>query len=76
MKKILFAVAFLLALAGASYFIYTEGVLPVNKDDTSKKLIIIKQGSTVDEIANTLFLEKLIRNRIVFYVVVKQLGIS
>lgn len=76
MKKILFVVAFLLALAGASYFIYTEGVLPVNKDDTSKKLIIIKQGSTVDEIANTLFLEKLIRNRIVFYVVVKQLGIE
>ncbi len=76
MKKLLFVFVFIIALAGAAYFIFTEGVLPVNKDDTSKKLVVIKKGSNVDDIANVLFLEKLIRNRVVFYVVVKQLGIE
>lgn len=76
MKKVLFVFVFLIALVVAAYFIFTEGVLPVNRDDTSKKLIVIKKGSNVDDIANVLFLEKLIRNRVVFYAVVKQLGIE
>ncbi len=76
MKKLIFVISFFLALALASYIIYREGVLPVNKDDTSKKTIVIEKGATVDAITNKLFLEKLIRNRIAFYVVVKQLGLE
>lgn len=76
MKKLLFVLVFALALAGAAFFIYREGVLPMNKDDMSKQMVIIRKGQTLDSIANTLFLEKLIRNRIVFYVVVKQLGLE
>jgi len=76
MKKIIFAFTFIIALGGAIYIVYREGILPVDKNDTSKKTIVVKQGDTVNAIANTLHVEKLIRNRLVFYSVVKQLGID
>jgi UPF0755 protein len=38
--------------------------------------VIVKKGDTANTIANILFGEKLIRNRVVFYIVVKQLGIE
>lgn len=76
MKKILLACTFILGIAAAGYLIYREGVLPVDKNDTSKRTVVVRKGDTVNEVANTLQLQGLIRNRIVFYAVVKQLGIE
>ncbi len=76
MKKLLLALAFVLGISAAGYIVYQEGVLPVDKNDTNKRTIVIKKGDTPNTIANTLYLEKLIRNRVVFFIVVKQLGIE
>lgn len=76
MKKLLLALAFVLAIVAAGYIVYQEGVLPVDKNDTSQRTIVVKKGDTANTIANTLYLEKLIRNRVVFFIVVKQLGIE
>lgn len=76
MKKLLLALAFVLGIMVAGYIVYREGILPVDKNDTSTKTIIVKKGDTTNTIANTLYVEKLIRNRVVFFFVVKQLGIE
>lgn len=76
MKKLLLALAFVLGISAAGYIVYQEGVLPVDKNDTNQHTIVIKKGDTANTIANTLYLEKLIRNRVVFFFVVKQLGIE
>jgi len=76
MKKLLLALAFILGISAAGYIVYQEGVLPVDKNDTNQRTIVVKKGDTANTIANTLYLQKLIRNRVVFFFVVKQLGIE
>jgi len=76
MKKLLLALAFVLAILAAAYIVYQEGVLPVDKNDTSERTIVVRKGDTANTIANTLYLQKLIRNRVVFFFVIKQLGIE
>lgn len=58
------------------YLIYREGTLPVNKTATSYQTFVIEQGSGLQEIAKKLEKEGLIRNRVVFFIVVKGLGIE
>lgn len=76
MKKFILLIAFFLGIAMATYIVYKEGVLPVDKFDTSKRTFVVAQGDSVDVIINKLSLEKLIRNRMAFYVVIKQMGIE
>lgn len=76
MKKVLLALAFVLGIIGALYIVYREGVLPVDKNDTSDRIVVVRRGETVNSIANSLYSQKLIRNRVVFFLVVKQLGIE
>jgi UPF0755 protein len=56
------------------YVIYREGTLPVDKTDKKTGIFVIKPGDSLNKIANNLALEGYIRNKIVFYVVVKQQG--
>lgn len=75
MKKILsiiFLVLFVL-LATAFYF---DGLRPVAKGDKTSKIFVIKKGESLDSIIRRLYNEKLIRSRVVFYLLVKQLGIE
>lgn len=53
---------------------YMAGSLPVNKTVTATKEFIIPPGQGLNEIANRLSHEGLIRNKIVFYLVVKWSG--
>ena len=74
MKKLII-LFILLVLAGfGSYLIYKEGTLPVDKSDLSSKIFVIRNGEGLTEVANNLSSEKLIRNKIVFYIVIKRLG--
>lgn len=72
-KPLIILVILLLCVTGG-YFLFKEGTLPVNKDSKSSKVFVINQGETLDSIAKKLSNEDLIRNRIVFYLVVKQMG--
>ncbi len=60
----------------ALFIFYKEGSLAVDKADTSAKIFVIEQGETLDGIINNLSKENLIRNRVVFYLIVKQKGIE
>lgn len=76
MKKFIILIV-LLAILGISLFLfYQEGTLPVNKTDSTEKIFVVKEGEKLDSIINNLSKEKLIRNRIVFYWIVKQKGIE
>ena len=55
---------------------YKEGSLPVNQKDTTPVDFVVKKGETVNEIAKNLETQKLIRNKVVFYLMVKKLGIE
>lgn len=69
----------LLVLFAASIFIlvwYKEGVLPVDSQDPTPMVFIIPQGTSVSVIARNLENEKLIRSRLVFYLLVKLKGLE
>jgi len=76
MKKV-YILLFLIILTSFSFFLfYKEGSLPVNKNGQVSKIFIIKQAEPLDTIVNNLANEGLIRNKIIFYLIVKQLGIE
>lgn len=59
-----------------SYFFYREGTLPVNKNIKKTQIFVVPKGDSLVSITRKLEKEGLIRNRIVFFLVVKQLGIE
>lgn len=72
-KPLILFVILLLFVTGG-YFFYKEGTLPVNKESKASQIFVIAPGETLDSIAKKLSNENLIRNRVVFYLVVKQQG--
>src|SRR3989338_3168555 len=76
MKKPLIVTIIVIVFAIGAYLFYSEGSLPVNKSDTKPKIFVINQGDSLDTIINKLSNERLIRNRLVFYLIVKQKGIE
>jgi UPF0755 protein len=76
MKKLILILVFIAAIAMSGYVMYREGILPVDAKDTSTRQIVIRRGEKLDSIINTLAVQKLIRSRVVFYFVVKRLGIE
>ncbi len=74
MKKTLIFLILVFTVGLIGYVIYREGTLPVDKTDKKTCIFVIKPGDSLNKIANNLALEGYIRNKIVFYVVVKQQG--
>lgn len=67
----------LLAGLGIFLFLYfREGTLPVNSREPKTKIFVIQKGESLSVIAKNLANEELIRNKIVFYLVVKKMGID
>lgn len=58
------------------FFYYKEGNLPVDPKNKQSKIFVVRKGENVTEIAKNLEKEGLIRNRVVFYLIVKKLGIE
>lgn len=76
MKKILTVITIIVIFAISFYLYYQEGTLPVNKKDTATKIFKVEQGENLATIAKKLQNENLIRNKLVFYLIVKKLGIE
>lgn len=76
MRKIKLAFAIVLLIAFGFYLYYREGSLPINSKDNSLKLFVINRGDNVTDIAKNLEKADLIRNRIIFFFIIKQLGID
>lgn len=76
LKRIVLFSALLVIILIGSYLYYQEGSLPVNKNSLVKKTFVIKKGESLSLIARRLEEENLIRSRLVFYLIVKQLKIE
>src|SRR3989344_1194569 len=76
MKRLIILIIFLLVVGGGFYFYYQAGTLPVEKNVKESKIFIVQKGEGLDSIINNLYDQKLIRNKIVFFLVVKQLGLE
>ncbi len=76
MRRLFFLIFFIFIAVLSFYLYYKEGVLPVNKNDKTTKIFVINRGESLNNIAKNLANEGLIRNKIVFYFVVKRLGLE
>ncbi len=76
MKKSTFLTLLFIVIAVGVFLYYKEGTLPVDKIDKSSKIFIVKSGEPLSTIAKNLSNHGLIRNKIIFYLVTKQLGID
>lgn len=76
MKKILILFIVLIFSIGSFYFFYREGTLPVNKTVKTSKIFVVRKGEGLNSIAKELSNDGLIRSKIIFYLVVKQLSIE
>lgn len=76
MKKLTILLGLILIFSIGSYLYYKEGTLPVERNSKESKIFVIQTGESLSNIANNLAGQKLIRNKIVFYLVVKRLGIE
>lgn len=65
----------LIFLAG-SYLFYKEGSLPVNKENQTPQIFVIRPGDNLDTIATNLKSADLIRSKVVFYLTVVLLRID
>ena len=64
MKKILISLTLLVIFSISSLIYYHEGSMAVNKNDRSTKIFVIEKGQTLNQIANKLVKEELIRNKL------------
>jgi UPF0755 protein len=75
-NKFWFVVIILAVVFISTWLFYKEGSLAVDKNSRETKTFIIPKGQSLNQITNSLEQEGLIRNRIVFFLIVKQLGIE
>src|SRR3989344_8219938 len=76
MKKLGIFLLLIFIFAVGFFLYYKEGSLPVDKTSKESQIFVIRQGENLTTIANNLSNQKLIRNKIIFYLIVKQLGIE
>src|SRR3989338_9719592 len=76
MKKILFLLVLLLLFVGGVVVWWNNGKKAVSPKDTSTKIFVVQKGQGIRAIANDLKKEKLIKDPIVFFLLVKQLGLD
>lgn len=74
MKRLIILLFVTVTIALVGWLIYKEGTLPINKTDKSTKIFVIQPGQGLNAIANNLAINKFIRNRIIFYLIIKSQG--
>src|SRR3989338_888838 len=76
MKRIIIFLFIITVLGSVIYMYIQSGTFPVDKNDKSSKIFVIGRGESLTSIINTLQEQGLIRNKVVFFLIVKQLGIE
>lgn len=74
-RLLVFLVVLVIVLL-AGYLVYREGTLPVNAKNTTYKMFTITPGESMNSIIRRLESEGFIRNRLVFYSVIRIKGIE
>lgn len=76
MKRLLVLVVLIIVLLGGFFLWWNNGLMAVDPQDKSAKMFVVQQGKGVRELANQLKKEGLIRDPVVFFLLVKQLGLD
>lgn len=76
MKKLIILCVLLLVLFAGGYFWWQNGMAAVNPQDRSQKLVVIAKGEGIREIGYALRQKGLIRDPIVFFILVKKMGLE
>ena len=76
MKKVSIVFFLFSAISIFIYLFYKQGLLPVNKKSRETKIFVIKRGESLNSIIDNLYRQNLIRNRLVFYLLVKKMGLE
>ena len=76
MKKFFIVFIFFSIISIFAYLFYKQGLLPVDKKSNETKIFVIKRGESLNSIINNLYRQNLIRNRLVFYILVKKMGLE
>ena len=74
MKRIWVLLGIVLVFVIIGIFWWQNGLLPVNSNDKQPKIFVVKTGEGIREIANNLKQNGLIRDPIVFFLLVRQNG--
>ena len=74
-KLIVFAILIIVIAVGGLLWWY-RGIQPFNRDDTSYRIFVVEKGAGVREIANKLKREQLISDPVIFFLLVKNLGLD
>ncbi len=76
MRPMIILIGFIILTGVGFYLYFKEGSLPVDKNSKESKIFVINKGEDLDSIANNLKDQGLIRNKVIFYLIVKKLGIE
>lgn len=76
MKRVFVLLTLIIIAAVGSFLYYREGTLPVNKKVETPKIFVVARGENLASISKKLAEQGLIRNKIIFFLVVTQLGIQ
>lgn len=74
MRRLKIFLLFIVIVGIGSYLYFKEGALPVNRTDNATKIFIVPKGAGLSYVANQLTADGLIRNKIVFYIIIKKEG--
>ena len=76
MKKLRISLFVFLLVVLAFYMFYQEGSLPVDRKNQGVEIFTVHKGEGLNSIVKNLSNQNIIRNKIVFYLIVKRLGIE
>ena len=76
MKKMRIAFLLILLVLLGAYFVFQEGSLPVDKTNAGSVIFVVHKGEGLYAITKRLATEGLIRSRLVFLFIAKQMGIE
>lgn len=76
MKRLPALLITLFILVGGIYLWWNNGIKAVNPNDKASKIFLVQKGKGVRELANQLKKEGLIKDPVVFFILVKQLGLD
>lgn len=76
MRKLLILLVLIVTFLTGFLLWWVNGLRPVSKTDTTQKTFVVRKGAGIREIANGLKREGLIKDSVVFFLLVKQQGLE
>ncbi len=76
MRKLIVVIIFIAVILGGAFLWWSNGLLPANTKNKTPTIFVIEKGQGVREIANSLKQKGLIKDPVVFFLLIKQRGLD